>query len=70
MADDEEEIEYLFCKVYTLEGIVGLQSVDYGIKMNLSTSKRKLENMNLSRKNLNYDIKIVSCLDIRVSIVD
>ena len=60
MADDEEKIEYLFYyKGYTYEEIVGLLAVDFGIEISLSTLKRKLENMNLSRKNVNYDINLV-----------
>ena len=59
MADDEEKIEYLFYKGYTYEEIVGLLSVDFGIQMSLSTLKRKLKDMNLSRKNVNYDINLV-----------
>ena len=59
MADDKEKIEYLFYKEYIYEEIVGLLGVDFGIEINLSTLKRKLKNMNLSRKNVNYDINLV-----------
>ena len=59
MGDDEEKIEYLFYKGYTYEEIVGLLAVDFGIEISLSTLKRKLKNMNLSRKNVNYDINLV-----------
>ena len=52
-------IEYLFYKGYTYEEIVGLLAVDFGIEISLSTLKRKLKNMNLSRKNVNYDINLV-----------
>ena len=59
MEDVEEKIEYLFYKGYTYEEIVGLLSVDYGIQLSLSTLKRKLKDMNLSRKNLNFDVNLV-----------
>ena len=38
MADDEERIEHLFCKVYTYEVIVGLLSTNFKIKTSLNTS--------------------------------
>ena len=59
MEDVEEKIEYLFYKGYTYEEIVGLLSVDYGIQLSLSTLKRKLKDMNLSRKNVNFDVNLV-----------
>ena len=59
MADDEEKIKYLFYKEYIYEEIVGLLAVDFGIEMSLSTLKRKLKNMNLSRKIVNYNINLV-----------
>ena len=59
MEDVEEKIEYLFYKGYTYEEIVGLLSVDYGIQLSLSTLKRKLKDMNLSRKNVNFDDNLV-----------
>ena len=57
MADDEEKIEYLFYNRYTYEEIVGLL-IGSGFG-SLSTLKRKLKNINLSRKNVNYDINLV-----------
>ena len=59
MADVEEKIEYLFYKGYTYEEIVGLLSVEYGTQISLSTLKRKLKDMNLSRKNVTFDINFV-----------
>ena len=59
MEDVEEKIEYLFFKGYTYEEIVGLLSVDYGIQLNLSTVKRKLKDMNLSPKNVSFDVNLV-----------
>ena len=59
MADVEEKVEYLFYKGYTYEEIVGLLSVGYGIQRSLSTLKRKLKDMNLSRKNVNFDVNLV-----------
>ena len=49
----------MFYKGYTYEEIVGLPSEDYGIQLSLSTLKRKLKDMNLSRKNVNSNVNLV-----------
>ena len=55
----EEVIEYLFYQGYQHEEIKGLLASEYGIEMSIRTLKRRLKDMNLSRKDVEYDAQEV-----------